>query len=115
MDRNAGRNGVYRGGRGRLVPGDVRGICFGWTRIGRRGYAPAEVRGFLWRVERELSALYRELAAAHDEAEHHRAALREWQSRHGRCPREVPADRRTAEGAATGDRRNQRGWPWPTR
>ncbi|MFK3983661.1 DivIVA domain-containing protein [Micromonospora sp. NPDC050397] len=72
-------------GRTLLTPQDVHRKRFGPTPIGRRGYAPGEVREFLHLVEVDLAVLYRELVSAREEANRMKMALREWQSQHGEC------------------------------
>lgn len=80
------RNPVGRPrGRTLLTPMDVRRKRFSPTRVGRRGYAPGEVRDFLSLVEVDLAVLYQELVSAREEAARMRTALREWQSEHGLC------------------------------
>lgn len=72
-------------GRTLLTPRDVHGKRFSPTPIGRRGYAPGEVREFLSLVEVDLAVLYQELVSAREEATRMKTALREWQSQHGGC------------------------------
>ncbi|MEV4626336.1 DivIVA domain-containing protein [Micromonospora sp. NPDC049523] len=68
-----------------LTPRDVRRKRFNPTGLGRRGYAPGEVREFLDLVEVDLAVLYQELASAREEAAMMKTALRDWQRQHSVC------------------------------
>lgn len=77
---------VYRSdGRRLLTPQEIRDRCFNPTRLGRRGLDPEEVHQFLKLVEADLGLLHQELAAAREEAERLKDALRDWQSQHSGC------------------------------
>lgn len=59
----------------------VTATRFTFTPLGRRGYLPEEVDGFLSRVAAELARREEEATALRAEADRYRDALRDWQSR----------------------------------
>ncbi|MEV0326459.1 DivIVA domain-containing protein [Micromonospora echinospora] len=67
--------------RGLLGPRQIRNAHFRWSRLGRRGFDPDEVRGFLVRVAAEVADLQAEIARVREESGRIREAMRRWQAR----------------------------------
>lgn len=67
--------------RGLLGPRQIRNAHFRWSRLGRRGFDPAEVRDFLARVATEVADLQAEIVRVRTESGRIREAMRRWQAR----------------------------------
>ncbi|GAA4939143.1 DivIVA domain-containing protein [Actinoplanes utahensis] len=83
--------GTHGGGypvrdRGRLTPDAVRRIRFRRSDGLRRGLKAEDVRHFIDQVSEDMASLYDELAQVYAENHRIKAALRDWQSKHGAPP-----------------------------
>ncbi|WDZ85625.1 DivIVA domain-containing protein [Micromonospora cathayae] len=67
--------------RGLLGPRQIRNASFKWSRFGRRGFDPAEVREFLARVAVEVADLQAEIVRVREESGRLRNVIRRWHDR----------------------------------